>query len=53
MISDLGALFAWVVQLFSLEFTIYGFTFSMWQVFLFDIVISIVGWTLGKVFLDD
>lgn len=53
MISDVGALFSWVVELFSLEFTIYGFTFSLWQVFLFDIVITIVGWFLGKVFLDD
>ena len=53
MISDVGALFSWVVEVFSLEFTIYGFTFSMWQVFLFDIVIAIVGWFLGKVFLDD
>lgn len=52
MISDLGALFAWVVELFSIEFTIYGFTFSLWQVFLFDIAIGIVAWFLGKVFLD-
>lgn len=53
MISDVGALFSWVVELFSLDFTIYGFTFSLWQVFCFDIVIAIVGWFLGKVFLDD
>lgn len=53
MISDVGALFSWVVEIFSLEFTIYGFSFSMWQVFLFDIVVAIVGWLLGKVLLDD
>ena len=53
MISDVAALFSWVVELLSIEFTIYGFTFSMWQVFLFDIAIGIVAWFLGKVFLDD
>ena len=53
MVSDVAALFSWVVELFSNEFTIYGFTFSMWQVFLFDIAIAIVAWLLGKVFLDD
>lgn len=46
MISDFGMLIEKVVELFSVEFTIYGFTFSMWQVFLFciaaDIVISIL-----------
>lgn len=53
MISDLSALFSWIVDLFSVEFTIYGFTFSMWQVFCFDIVVAIVGWGIGKVLLDD
>ena len=53
MLFRSAALFSWVVELFSIEFTIYGFTFSMWQVFLFDIVAAIVAWILGKVFLDD
>ena len=53
MISDLGALFSWVLELFTYEFTIYGFTFSMWQVYLFDIVAGIVVWFLMEVFLDD
>ena len=53
MISDVAALFSWVVELFYIEFTVYGFTFSMWQVFLFDIVAAIIGWILGEVFLDD
>lgn len=52
MISDVGALFSWVVEVFSIEFTIYGFTFSMWQVFLFDIAAAIVAWFLREVFLD-
>lgn len=53
MISDVGALFSAVVELFKIEITIYGFTFSMWQVFLFDIAAGIVGWFLGKVLLND
>lgn len=52
MISDVGALFSAVVELFKIEFTIYGFTFSMWQVFLFNIAAGIVGWFLREVFLD-
>lgn len=50
MISDVGQVFEMVVELFSIEFTIYGFTFSMWQVFLFDFAAGIVIWILGEVF---
>lgn len=53
MLSDFSALFAWVVEVFSLEFTIYGFTFSLWQVFLFDAAAGILAWFLGRLFLDD
>lgn len=53
MISDLSTLFAWVVEVFSIEFTIYGFTFSLWQVFLFDIAAGILVWVLREVFLGD
>lgn len=51
MLSDIGLFFAKVVDLFSIEFTIYGFTFSMWQVFLFDIAVGIVVWVIAEVFL--
>ena len=50
MISDFGLLIEKTVELFSIEFTIYGFTFSMWQVFLFDIAAGIVAWVLVEVF---
>ena len=53
MLSDFGLLIEKTVELFSIEFTIYGFTFSMWQVFLFDIAAGIVAWFIGKVFFDD
>lgn len=50
MISDFGQIIEKVVEAFSIEFTIYGFTFSLWQVFLFDIAVSIVIWVLVEVF---
>lgn len=53
MISDFGAMITATVQLFSLELTIYGFTFSFWQVFLFSIAAGIVAWILAQIFLGD
>lgn len=49
--SDIGLVLQKVVELFQIEFTIYGFTFSMWQVFLFDFAAGIVVWILWEVFL--
>lgn len=51
MISDFGLIIEKIVELLSIEFTIYGFTFSLWQVFLFDIAAGIVIWVLAEVFL--
>ena len=50
MISDFGLIIEKVVEAFSIPFTIYGFTFSLWQVFLFDIAATIVIWVLVEVF---
>ena len=49
----IGILFSYVMELFKIEFTIYGFTFSFWQVFVFSIVVSLVCWLLWEVFLGD
>lgn len=51
--SDVGALFSYVIRLFQIEFTLYGFTFSLWEVFVFSIVASLIGWFLREVFLSD
>lgn len=51
MISDVGLVFQKVVELFQIRFTIYGFTFSMWQVYLFDFAAAIVIWIIVEVFL--
>ena len=53
MASDMGALFHFIMRLFTYEFTIYSVTFSMFQVFIFSAVASILGWFIGKVFFDD
>ena len=53
MVSDLGALFSWIMELFMYEFTLYGVTFSMFQVFVFSTVASIIGWFIGRLFFDD
>lgn len=50
MASDLGAVFSWIMELFMYEVTIYGVTFSMFHVFAFSIVASILGWFIGEVF---
>ena len=51
--NDLAALFTKTVELFSLEFTLYGFTFSLWEVFLFSAVVGIAGRILGAIFFGD
>ena len=51
--SDLQATFAATHNLFKLEFTLYGFTFSFWQVFLFAIVGGILLSFIGRLFGDD
>lgn len=53
MISDFGALLACTFQAFSYPITIYGFTFSLWEVFAFNIVVAIVGRLLWEVFFGD
>lgn len=53
MASDIGAVFNFIMRLFTYEFTIYGVTFSMFQVFIFSAVASILGWFIGRLFFDD
>lgn len=53
MISDFGAMISATLQLFSVEFTLYGFTFSFWEVFLFSIAAGITVWILAHIFLGD
>ena len=51
--SLIGSLFSYVIQLFQIEFTLYGHTFSLWQVFVFTIVASLVCRILWEVFMGE
>lgn len=48
-----GTVLKLTMNLFCMEFTLLGFTFSFWQVFVFSIVAGIVGWILGEVLIGD
>lgn len=49
----LSAMLSAAFQIFSLPLDLFGFSFSLWQVFLFSAVSCIIGRFLGEVFLDD
>ena len=51
--SLMKSLFDCVVGLFKIEFTLFGVTFSFWQVFLFIIAASITIWIVRELFLSD
>lgn len=51
--DEFGSMMETVLSLFQMEFTIFGFTFSLWQVFLFDIVAGIIGFLIYHFFLGD
>lgn len=51
--EDFAALMSVTYRIFALEFTLYGFTFSLWQVFVFSAVAGIVGKILAEVFFGD
>ncbi len=49
----LGSLFSHVLDLFQLEFDLFGFSFSMWQVFIWTAVAGIVARIIGEVFFGE
>lgn len=51
--EHIAALFSYTIRLFQIEFNLYGHVFSMWQVFVFTIVASIICRLLWEVFLGD
>ncbi len=53
MITDVGSMLAAAMRVFQTPLTIYGFTFSFWEVFCFSIVASIVIWLIVEVILGD
>ena len=53
MLSDLQATIQAVFDLFKLEFKIYGFTLSWWQVFLWAVIAGLLLKFVSEVFHDD
>ena len=51
--EDFAALLSVTYRIFALEFTLCGFTFSLWQVFAFSAVAGIAGKLLAEVFFGD
>lgn len=50
MLEDFGAMISAVVRLLKTEFTLFGVTFSWWDVFFWTAVVSIVLFLLGGAF---
>lgn len=46
---DIGELIITVYELFCIEFNLYGFVFSLWQVFCFSFVVSIICYIIREV----
>ena len=51
--EDFAVLIQTVLWLLQLEFPIWGFTFSFWQIMLFGLVVFIIIWFLGGFFDND
>lgn len=50
MVEDFGVFVGAVLKVLQVEFTLYGFTFSFWQVFLWVAVVSAVALVLGVIY---
>lgn len=51
--ENIGRLLSAVIAVFRYEVTIYGFTFSYWEVLAFGVVASIVAKIIGEMFMGD
>ena len=48
--EDFASMLRVAMALLQLEFPIWGFSFSFWQIMLFSMVVSIIIWILWEVF---
>lgn len=48
----LSKLFSACVDLMQLEFTVYGFTLSWWDVFIWSALAGVAGWLIVRFFYD-
>lgn len=48
-----GKLIMSIVDFMKIEFSVFGYTISYWQVFLFTMVGGILGWFIGEMLNGD
>lgn len=53
MVQAFQSLFTFTLQIFQMEFTLYGYTLSFWKIFLWSFVAGIVLWFIGGLFCHD
>ena len=51
--EEFANLITCVVNFLKIEFTLWGYTFSLWSVFIWGILATITIWTIKKVFGGD
>lgn len=51
--ESFGAMISLTVDIMKIPITIWGFTFSFWQVFLFSGFMTILAAFIGRMFFDD
>lgn len=53
MIEAFQAMFSATLEILKIKFTLYGFTLSMWDVFLWCFIAGIILWFVGGLFFHD
>lgn len=51
--EDFANLIALIVDFLKIDFTLWGFTFSLWSVFIWGILATLALWTIKKIFGGD
>lgn len=49
----LSVLFEKTMAIFKIPLSLWGYSFSFWEVFVFVLVAGIVAWVIGEIFLGD
>lgn len=51
--ENVAALISHTVAIFDIDFTLYGFTMSMWDIFKWTFVAGVILYFLGRIFNDN
>ena len=47
-----GTVFLWVLEVFQIPISLFGYTFSLWQVFLYTAVAGVIVTFISEAFFD-